>query len=217
VVRRGLGQQQSVVPVDDPQAGLGVDAVVDREVARGTHGTREVDPFGGAHPRRADRDAEHVDALLRHGEGVARVVDRRTAEVEDVAGVVEARQVGMDHGVQLADRLGRDAGVERLSRADDRDPLADLGRVLADLRRDRGDREHRGIGAGQRVGQVMVGVLVGDHHRVGPVDRLRVGEHPGVEDDHLPVVLEPDAGVAELGDPHDCQPRRAPHAVAWWM
>ena len=54
----------------------------------------------------------------------------------------------------------------------------------------------------QVVGQVVVGVLVGDQHRVRAVDGLGIGEHPGVDDDHRAVVLDPDAGMPELRDPH---------------
>lgn len=48
----------------------------------------------------------------------------------------------------------------------------------------------------------MVEVLVGDQYGVRSVDRLDVGEDTGVEDDGGAVVLDPDAGMAELGNPY---------------
>ena len=59
------------------------------------------------------------------------------------------------------------------------------------------------------VGQVVVGVLVGDQHRVGAVEGPDVGEHPRVEHHGRAVVLDPDAGMAELRDPH------APTVITW--
>jgi hypothetical protein len=41
-------------------------------------------------------------------------------------------------------------------------------------------------------------MLMGDHHRIRSVDRLGVGEHPWVDDHHLPLVLEPHTGMTEL-------------------
>jgi hypothetical protein len=175
---------------------------VDREVARSADGAGEVDRLRGPHPGSADRDAQDVDGLLRHGQRVTRVEDGGVPEGEEVPGVEETRQVGMDHGVELADGHGRDAGVELLAGAHHGDPLRDRGRVVADPRCDRVDGEHGGVGPGEMVGQVVIGVLVGDHHRIRAVDGLRVGEHPGVHHDDLPVVLQPDAGVPELRDPH---------------
>ncbi|HRD63644.1 MAG TPA: hypothetical protein PL137_22285 [Nocardioides sp.] len=49
----------------------------------------------------------------------------------------------------------------------------------------------------------MVGMQVRHQHRRRSVDRLGLGEHPRIENHHLTVVLDPDAGVAELGDPHE--------------
>ena len=118
----------------------------------------------------------------------------------------------MDDGVQLAHRAHRQAGVERLTRPHHREPLGDRGRVLADLRRDRLDRQDRGVGRLQMRREVVVRVLVGDQHGVDAVDGGRVGEHAGIDDDRRAVVLDPDAGVAELGDPHAWH-RTASHLV----
>ena len=119
-----------------PETGLGVDPVVDREVARGLHGAGELDGLGRPHPRRADRDAEHVDGLAGIGQGVARVVDRGVAGRDDVAGVVEPRELGVDHRVQLADHAHREAEVEALAGRHDGDALGDVRGVLADPGRD---------------------------------------------------------------------------------
>ena len=61
------------------------------------------------------------------------MVDAGAAEVEDVAGVVEPRQVRVDHRVQLADGGDRQAGVELLAGRDDRDPLGTAGSSAGDL------------------------------------------------------------------------------------
>ncbi len=55
----------------------------------------------------------------------------------------------------------------------------------------------------------VVGVLVGDEHRVGPVERLRLAEVAGVDDDDPSVAVDPYARVTELGDPHGTQTRPA--------
>src|SRR5687768_6099667 len=52
------------------------------------------------------------------------------------------------------------------------------------------------------VGEVVVGVLVRDHHGVRAVDGLGLGEAAGVDDEGVAVVLDADAGVAELRDAH---------------
>ncbi|GAB7005868.1 hypothetical protein JCM18899A_33410 [Nocardioides sp. AN3] len=49
----------------------------------------------------------------------------------------------------------------------------------------------------------MIGVLVRDEDGIGAGEGLGVGEHAGVEHQRGAVVLEPDAGVAELRDPHE--------------
>ena len=110
--------------------------------------------------------------------------------------------------MQLADHPHRETGLERLPRRDHGHPFDDVRGVLADLRLDGGDGEDRRVGTAQQVG-VVVRVLVGDQHRAGAVHRLGVGEHARVDDDAAAVVLEPDAGVTELGDPHGPQPRLA--------
>ena len=58
----------------------------------------------------------------------------------------------------------------------------------------------------------VVGVHVRHQHRGGAGHRLGLGEDARVEDHHVPLVLDPDAGVAELRDPHVSEPREAPPA-----
>jgi len=57
------------------------------------------------------------------------------------------------------------------------------------------------------VGQVVVGVQVSDEHGRGAVNGVRLGEHPRVDHERHSVVLDPDAGVAELRDAHAVEPR----------
>jgi len=108
----------------------------------------------------------------------------------------------VDDVVHLADRAHRQPGIEGRARRDDTRPLRDVGGIRGQLLGDLSDGEHRSVGGPEVVGIEMVGVDVGDQDRGGTVDRLALGEHAGVEDEHLTVVLDPDAGVAELRDPH---------------
>ena len=60
------------------------------------------------------------------------------------------RQVGVDDRVLLADHPYRDAGhVDGVAGDDDRDPLEQVGGMLADARGDRGDGEDRGVARGE--------------------------------------------------------------------
>ena len=127
---------------------------------------------------------------------------------DEVARVVEARQLGMDHRVQLPDRPHRQPGVDLLPRRRRPEPLGQVGCVLADPRGHRLDGEDRRVGRSQVVGQVVVGVLVGDEHRGGAVDCLRLGPLARIDHQRRAVVLEPDARVSELRDPHSANLRR---------
>ncbi len=104
--------------------------------------------------------------------------------------------------MELTDGPHGDPDVEALLGSHDPHPLQQVRRVLADAGGNRGDGEDRGVAGAQVVGQVVVGVLVGDEHGSGSVDGLRVGEDTGVEDDHRTLVLDAHAGMAELRDPH---------------
>ena len=52
------------------------------------------------------------------------------------------------------------------------------------------------------LGMDVVGVLVGDEHGVGAVQRARVREHARIEHHDAAVGLDPHAGMAELGEAH---------------
>ena len=86
-------------------------------------------------------------------------------------------------------------------------PLGDVRRLVADLVREVDHGENRSVRGPEVVGQVVVGVQVGDEHGRGAVNGLRLGEHPRVDHERHPVVLDPDAGVAELRDSHAVEPR----------
>ena len=130
------------------------------------------------------------------------MVDPFALHLEQVAAVVEVLHLRVDHRVLLADDLRGHADVDLLAGLDHRHPFGDVGSVLADLRRDRPDREHRSVGAPQVVRGVVVGVLVGDQHHAGAVHRLRLGEAARVEDDRGVTGLESHARMTELRDPH---------------
>jgi hypothetical protein len=53
-----------------------------------------------------------------------------------------------------------------------------------------------------RVDQQVVHVFVRDEHRVGPGQRLPLGEHTGVDDQHAGVGFEAHAGVPVLDQSH---------------
>jgi hypothetical protein len=56
------------------------------------------------------------------------------------------------------------------------------------------------------VGVDVVGVLVGDEHRVGSGEGLAAREHPRVQQQGDAVVLDPHARVAELREAHGATP-----------
>ena len=193
---------------DHVEADVAVDAVVDRQRRRRRDLAHEVDGLAHLEPRRADRREQDVDGAAGRGQRVARVVDAGAAGLQDVAGVVEAVVVGVDHRVLLAHDLDRRArDLEPVTGTYDRDALGDLGGLLAQQALDRGDRPDRHVGAAEVVGMDVVGVLVGDQDGVRTVQRTGVGEHPGSSDDDAAVGLDPHAGMAELGDPHAVQTR----------
>ena len=80
--------------------------------------------------------------------------------------------------------------------------LRDIRCVGRELVGDLADGEDRGVGGAQVVRVQVVGVDVGHQHRGRAVHRVGLGEDARVEDHDAPLVLDPDAGVAELGDPH---------------
>ena len=65
VFEPGSAEESAEVPVDDPEPGLGVDAVMDGEVAWSADGPGEVDALRDPHPRCADRGQEDVDRLVK--------------------------------------------------------------------------------------------------------------------------------------------------------
>src|SRR5690606_5448717 len=77
---------------------------------------------------------------------------------------------------------------------------ADLQRQVGQLGGDGLARPHLqvGGGGGEPVDVQVVGVLVGDEHRVGAVEHRVTGERAGVDDEDLPVLLQPYAGVPVL-------------------
>ena len=161
----------------------------------------EVDALGDLQPRCAGRQEQHVDGYAGQGQRVTGVEDRLAIDVEEVAAVVEVRQALVDHRVLLADHRDRQA-VDLLARVHDGGPRVGLRRLLADLRRDRRDRVDRRVGGQQVVGRVVVRMLVGDQDRGRTVNRLAFAEAARVDDQALVVVLDPDACMAELREPH---------------
>jgi hypothetical protein len=175
---------------------------VDRQVAGRPHLAHEVDGHLAAQPWGRRGREQYVDRLAGRGERVARVVDARVAQGEQVAGVRDPGDLGVDDRVQLAHTSHRHAHVEARPGLDHGHPLGEVGRALPQLRCDRLDRVDRRVGGRQVVGVEVVRVLVGDEHRRGAVNGLGIGEDPGVDDHHRPVVLQSHTGVAELRDPH---------------
>ena len=69
------------------------------------------------------------------------------------------------------DRRTRD--VEPVAGTHDRHALGDVGRLLAQQPLDRGDRPDRHAGAAEVLGMHVVGVLVGDQDGVRALERSR--------------------------------------------
>ena len=195
--------------VDDAEPGLAVDPVVDGEVARSADRAGEVDGLRRLQPRRADGSAQQVDLAAGQGECVAGVVDAPTSDVEEVAAVVDARDLLVDDRMELADGGDRDARVERLPRRDPAYALGEVGRLGGEHVGHGVGRPDVRVGAAQVVGGPVVGMLVGDEHGGRAVGGAGVGEDARIDDDDHTVVLDPHARVPELRDPHGVQTRPA--------
>ncbi len=187
---------------DQAEAAVVQQPVVQREGPGGADGAGVVDHLGLLGPGRVHRQQQRGDLLLGQGQRVAGVEDLAVDQEPDVE---HLRDVRVDHRVPLAVDLDREAGrVEGVAVADPLHPaLAEAGQPLGDGRV--GPDPQRRVGLGglpQPVLQEVVRVLVGDQHGVRPGHGLGLGEAAGVEDDGLPVLLQPHAGVSELGEPH---------------
>ena len=176
----------------------------------GAHRAREVDRLGRLEPRRRHRRAQHVDRLAGAGERVAGVEQRPVAGGHDVPGVVEARQVGVDHGVQLADGAYVEAGVELLAGRDDRDPLAPGPGASERIRSATAPIVKTGASAARRWStrkwsgcSWVMSTAVAPSTASGPV------QTPGIDHQRHALVLDPDARVPELRDPHPANVRGA--------
>ena len=101
------GQEAGEVGVDDSQPGLAVDRVVDRQRPPRPHLAGVVDALRDLQPGSAHREHQDVRRDARHGQRVARVEDRGAVDREQVAAVVEVRQLGMDHRMLLPHHLDR--------------------------------------------------------------------------------------------------------------
>ena len=77
--------------LQDPVRHVGVDPVVDGEVARGANRPDKVDRHLAAQPGRGRRAEQYVDRHSGLGECVARVVDALIGDGDEVAGVVRPR------------------------------------------------------------------------------------------------------------------------------
>ena len=108
----------------------------------------------------------------------------------------------MDHRVQLTERGHRDPDVDLLPRRDDLHPLGDRRVLFGDLFPDRLDGVHRRVARGQVLDVQVVGVLVRDEYGGRTLDGFPLREGARIQHHDVVVVLDADAGVAELGDPH---------------
>ena len=93
---------------------VGVDPVVDGEVARGANRPDKVDRHLAAQPGRGRRAEQYVDRHSGLGECVAGVVDALIGDGDEVAAVVRPRQLRMDDVVPLADGGDREPRIELL-------------------------------------------------------------------------------------------------------
>jgi len=197
---RGGGDGQH--PGEQAQAVVVEDRVVDGETAGGPDGAEVVDHLPRLEPRGADRHQERADRIFGDRERVARV---EQVAVDQEAGVGDQRDVLVDARVVLSVDMNGEAGhLERV-------PVPDLTRPAAELGELRGDRRvgpQRQVLVGpqrgaDRLGVEMVRVLVGDQDRGGSGQgRGRVAPRAGVDDQNGAVLLQPDARMPELGEPH---------------
>src|SRR5208282_4599170 len=161
-----------------------------------------VDHLRRLQPRRDHRQEQGRHLVLGHGERVARVEDlavHREPGVRDQGDVAVNQRVvltvDMDVESGRGERVAVPHGVHPHARVGE--PLGD-GRVRPQLQ--------AGVTAQRRahgVGIHVVGVLMGDQDGAGAAQR-RVGIAPGtgVDDQGRPVLVQPDAGVPQLGHPH---------------
>ena len=180
VDRPGVVLEQAVVDVDGP---------LRRDLAD------VVDDLGDLVPGRVHRQQQRVDGAAGDGERVARVEDRAVRQVADVG---DARDVGVDDGVQLAVHLDVEAGGgEGVALADGVHPAGEGGGRAARRRCQRPDLGRRvGFHARPQPALVeVVRVLMGDQDRVRADRRVLLAEHTGVDDERLPVLLQPDTGM----------------------
>ncbi|GAB3851120.1 hypothetical protein GCM10029963_38430 [Micromonospora andamanensis] len=110
----------------------------------------------------------------------------------------------MDHRVPTAVGTYRDSGGgERLSGSHRVQHVGGVAEGAGQRRRTVDDEGTPGQLAFHRGHVEMIRVFVGDQDRVGTVQRQRrLTEHPRVDDQHSPVVLDPQARVGVLGEPH---------------
>src|SRR5215472_3507046 len=188
------GHQAEAVVVED--------RVVDGVAAGRGDGAEVVDHVPRLQPRRADRDQQGTDRVFPDGERVAGV---EQLAVDQEAGVDHQWDVRVDERLVLAVDVHVEAGhVDGVAVLDLVYPVAEPGELRAD--RLVGPQGHAGV-AGQRgadrVGVQVVRVLVGDQHGGGPVQGGgRVAPAARVDDQGGAVLVQPDAGVPELGEPH---------------
>jgi EmrB/QacA subfamily drug resistance transporter len=187
---------------DQAEAVLVEDRVVDAVAAGRGDGAEVIDHLRCLQPRGADGEQERVHRVLGDGEGVAGV---EQLGVDQETGVHHERDVRVDERVVHAVDVHVEAGdLERVAVLDLVHPVAELAELGAD--RLVGPQGHAGI-AGQRgadrVRVQVVRVLVGDHDRGGAVQGGgRVAPAARVDDQGGAVLLQPDARVPELGEPH---------------
>ena len=167
---------------------------------------RVVDHLARLEPRPAGRQQQRLDRVLRHRERVAGVEERA---VDHEAGVLDHRDVPVQGRVQVP------VGVHVEPGGGERVPLVHHVHLLA---AEPGELAgHRGVGpqlqarvggerGAQAIGVEVVEVLVRDQHRAGPFQRPRHAPGRGVDDQRGPVLLQPDAGVLKLRQPHEFSP-----------
>jgi hypothetical protein len=198
----GRGGGHGHHPGHQAKAGVVEDRVVDRVAAGGRDRAEVVDHLPRLQPRGADRQQQGRRGILGHRVGVAGV---EYLAVDEEAGVGHQRDVGVDERVLTAvdvhvepgDRQG--VAVTHLVY-----PVAEAAELIAH-RPVCPQRKARigGQRGADRVGVEVIWVFVGDEDRGGACQgRGRVGERARVDDQDRAVLLQPDAGVAELGEPH---------------
>jgi hypothetical protein len=137
--------------------------------------------------------ASSADGIFGDRERITRMEE---LALNQESGVHDQRDVRVDERViHAVDVYGEAGDLQRVPVPHFVHPVAELGELRAD--RLVGPQGHAGV-AGQRgayrVGVEVVGVLVGDQHRAGPVQgRGRVAPPARVEDQNGTLLLQPDA------------------------